>query len=238
MKESSSLPCSFQPCWIRIKSSVLSQSNSHSHKFYYLKPPVSRSAQTKPLIRVRWNQRYIQTWIGVVRYDVCLCVFVCQKEMKGSHWPPQTGPPCKQTPTRQLGTWQLDRPACREGHWPHRLAVSTHPHTHTRSLTEVCATPSCGSAVTCPDSHCDRQQYVYWLSGNLDRKSISLHFQIFIFKSTLCIVYLCPTTSQRDLFCCNLKRASPFPKIKRWKCLEECKPNAREIIQIQIAASS
>lgn len=116
--------------------------------------------------------------------------------------------------------------------------VSLSPHTHTRSLTEVCATPSCGSAVTCPDSHCDRQQYVYWLSGNLDRKSISLHFQIFIFKSTLCTVYLCPTTSQRDLFSCNLKRASPFPKIKRWKCLEECKLNAREIIQIQIAASS
>lgn len=113
-----------------------------------------------------------------------------------------------------------------------------HPPTHTRSLTEVCATPSCGSAVTRPDSHCDRQQYVYWLSGNLDRKSISLHFQIFIFKSTLWTVYLCSTTSQRDLFCCNLKRASPFSKIKRWKCLKECKPNAREIIQIQISASS
>jgi len=173
----------------------------------------------------------------VVRYAVCLCVFVCQTETKGCHWPPRAWPPCKQTPT---GSWAL-------GSWTGlrvekdtdptvSLSPPTHPHTHT--LTEVCATPSCGSAVTRPDSHCDRQQCVYWLSGNFGRKSISLHFQICIFKSTLWTIYLCPTTSQRDLFCCNLKRASPFPKIKRWKCLKECKPNAREIIQIQIAASS
>ena len=56
-----------------------------------------------------------------------------------------------------------------------------------------------------------------------------------IFKSTLGAVYLCWTTIQWDLWCHNLKRASPFLKIKQSERLQECKLKAAEIIQIQIA---
>lgn len=112
-----------------------------------------------------------------------------------------------------------------------------HSHAHTYSPRSVLPLPVARPWLVPTPTVTDSSMFTGF-SGNLDRKSISLHFQIFIFKSTLCTVYLCPTTSQLDLFCCNLKQASPFPKIKHWKCLEECKPNEREIIQIQIAVSS
>lgn len=107
--------------------------------------------------------------------------------------------------------------------FPHKQPPSQHP-------THPCLT------VTRPDSCSDRQRDVYWLSGNLLRKSASPHFQICIFKSTLTSVYLCPTTSQQNLLCPNLKRVSQFPKVKCLKCLEECKRNVVEIIQEEIAA--
>lgn len=92
--------------------------------------------------------------------------------------------------------------------------------------------------VTRPDSCSDRQRDVYWLSGNLLRKNASPHFQICIFKSTLTSVYLCPTTSQLNLLCPNLKSVSQFPKVKCFKCPEECKRNVVEIIQEEIAVIS
>lgn len=113
-------------------------------------------------------------------------------------------------------------------HKTHRAVSIRPPHQHHHL----------GLTMTRPDSCSDRQRDVYWLSGNLLRKSASPHFQICIFKSTLTSVYLCPTTSQHDLLCPNLKRVSQFPKVKCLKCLEECKRNVVEIIQEEIAAIS
>lgn len=86
-----------------------------------------------------------------------LCLFACQTERKDSHWPPQTGPSCKQTPT---GSWALGSQTGL------RVEKDTDPpshcfHTHTHTFVEVCVTPSCGSAMTLPDSHSDTQHCVY-----------------------------------------------------------------------------
>lgn len=169
-------------------------------------------------------------------WDVCVCAIgLCSSE-----------PLCKKTPT---SSWTL---GSRRGlHVENSDPTdSLSPH-HTQRQRVVCIvvslnTPTLtphpqlhpGLTVTRPDSCSDRHYDVYWISGNLLRKSASPHVQICIFESTLTSVYLCPTTSQQDLLCPNLKRVSQFPKVECLKCLEECKRNVVEIIQEEIAVIS
>lgn len=139
-------------------------------------------------------------------WAVCVCAFGLRS----------SGPPCKQTP---ISSWTLgSRTGLHVENTDPTDSLSPHTHTNTQSCVHR-LTPHPSLTVTRPDSCSDRQRDVYWLSGNLLRKSASPHFQICIFKSTLTSVYLCLTTSQQDLLCPNLKRVSQFPKVKCLRCL-------------------